>query len=80
MSAADQTAKLIRMANQIATFFHPYPEEEAVAGIARHVKDFWTPKMRDALAAACADGAAGLDPLVLRAFGAAPRDAQPRAA
>ena len=33
MSAVTQADKLVRMANQIATFFRSYPEEEAVAGI-----------------------------------------------
>ncbi|MFE1600372.1 formate dehydrogenase subunit delta [Methylobacterium sp. ID0610] len=79
MSGADQTAKLIRMANQIATFFHPYPEEEGVSSVAKHIQDFWTPKMREALAAYCAADGQGLDPLVLKAFGGRDR-AEPRAA
>jgi formate dehydrogenase subunit delta len=45
MSAVTQADKLVRMANQIATFFRSYPEEEAVAGIQKHIKAFWTPKM-----------------------------------
>ena len=45
MSALTSDEKLVRMANQIATFFRSYPEEEAVAGIQKHIKAFWTPKM-----------------------------------
>ena len=38
--------KLARMANQIATFFSTRPHDEAVAGIAAHLSDFWEPRMR----------------------------------
>ncbi|PHP67051.1 formate dehydrogenase [Zhengella mangrovi] len=38
--------KLARMANQIATFFHTRPHDEAVEGIANHLSDFWEPRMR----------------------------------
>jgi formate dehydrogenase subunit delta len=41
MSSAD----LIRMANQIATNFARYPEEEALEGIASHICQFWEPRM-----------------------------------
>ena len=60
--------KLIYMANQIATFFRSYPEDEAIAGIRDHLKAFWTPRMR---AAAIELGEAkheGLDPFVLSAL------------
>ena len=60
--------KLVSMANQIAAFFHAYPDDEARAGVARHIADFWTPGMRRALQAKIDGGEAGLDPLVLRAF------------
>jgi formate dehydrogenase subunit delta len=61
------TQKLIRMANQIADFFRAYPEEEAAAGIRNHLQAFWTPRMRDAIAAYAVEKGAGLDPLVIRA-------------
>ncbi len=32
--------KLIRMANQIASFFRSYPDDEAMAGIAKHLESF----------------------------------------
>jgi formate dehydrogenase subunit delta len=41
--------KLIRMANQIATYFDSRPEAERVAGIAAHINDFWEPRMRTQL-------------------------------
>lgn len=59
---------LTRMANQIAAFFQPYPEAEAVAGIAGHIRDFWTRPMRERLDAHIAAGGAGLDPIVIKAL------------
>ena len=38
--------KLVRMANQIADFFHTRPREEGVAGVAEHINKFWEPRMR----------------------------------
>ena len=40
---------MIRMANQIAAFFEAYPRAEALEGIAKHIKSFWTPRMRQQL-------------------------------
>jgi formate dehydrogenase subunit delta len=55
--AHDNNAKLIRMAQEIADYFHAYPQERAVESIASHINHFWTPKMReDFLAAAEAPG------------------------
>jgi|TARA_R110002073_G_scaffold156470_4_gene311754 formate dehydrogenase subunit delta len=44
-----QDAELIRMANQIADFFQPYEAEEAIEGVATHIKSFWEPRMRTQL-------------------------------
>ncbi|MDO9710554.1 formate dehydrogenase subunit delta [Paracraurococcus lichenis] len=63
-----QAETLVRMANQIAAFFHPYPEAEAVAGTREHLVAFWTPRMRDDLLALWRAGAAGLDPVVVSAL------------
>lgn len=42
--------KLVKMANQIGTFFESFPDrEEALDGIANHLKKFWTPVMRQTL-------------------------------
>ena len=61
--------KLVRMANQIATFFHSQPPSEGPDGVATHINKFWEPRMRRALYAHL-DGAAqgeGLAPLVREA-------------
>ncbi|POR44186.1 formate dehydrogenase subunit delta [Methylobacterium sp. V23] len=68
MSALTSDEKLVRMANQIATFFRSYPDEEAVAGIHKHIVAFWTPKMRRALEGYGPNSDSGLDPLALRAL------------
>lgn len=60
--------KLVRMANQIADFFEPYPDERAIAGVQEHIRSFWTPKMRKELIAHAAAGGKGLDPKVLQAI------------
>ncbi len=62
--------KLIRMANQIATFFESKKHDEAVAGTAAHISDFWEPRMRKQLFDHIAAGGAGLKPLI---FEAAPK-------
>ena len=42
-----QDDNLTRMANQIGTFFESMPDrEEALEGIATHLKNFWDPRMR----------------------------------
>jgi formate dehydrogenase subunit delta len=47
MNNLDTINKLIKMANQIGTFFESFPDrEEALDGIANHLKKFWTPAMR----------------------------------
>ena len=52
---------LVDMANDIGNFFRAQPEREsAIAGIANHMKSFWTRRMREKL---IAHGAAGLDEL-----------------
>jgi len=45
----DQTAQLVKMANQIGTFFEaqtPSDPEAATQAIAAHLKSFWAPSMR----------------------------------
>ena len=66
-SAASPEDKLVRMANQIGQFFKSQPHDEALAGIADHLRSFWTPKMRRQIADLAAAGGAGLDPLTLDA-------------
>ncbi|MGB3146216.1 MAG: formate dehydrogenase subunit delta [Paracoccaceae bacterium] len=59
--------KMIRMANQIATFFESKPRAEGVEGCAAHISDFWEPRMRKQLFDHIAAGGAGLNALVLEA-------------
>jgi len=59
--------KIIRMAKQIATFFHSKPREEGVAGTAEHINKFWEPRMRRQLFEIIDAGGEGLDELVLAA-------------
>lgn len=67
-------AHLIHMANRIGEFFQAMPErDEALAGIAQHIRKFWAPRMRQALAAARAAGQdEGLLPIVRDALAAHP--------
>lgn len=60
-------AKLVVMANQIAAFFASQKHEEAVAGVAKHINDFWEPRMRRKFFALVDAGGAGLKPLVIEA-------------
>lgn len=69
MSALSTDQKLVRMANQIASFFRSYPDDAATAGIHKHIVAFWTPKMRHALDVYGPKAESGLDPLVLKAIG-----------
>ena len=56
-----EVERLEEMANQIADFFSPYPEERAVEGIRNHLRNYWDPRMREALIAHDDEGGAGLD-------------------
>jgi formate dehydrogenase subunit delta len=61
MSDADQ---LVKMANDIGHFFGADPSrEDAVTGMAQHIKSYWTKRMRDKLTARLARGEAALDEL-----------------
>ena len=54
---------LAQMANDIGDFFRAQPRGDAVAGIANHLKSYWTPKMRAQLAAQVQHGDIALDEL-----------------
>lgn len=77
MSATNSNDKLVRMANQIATFFRAYPEDEAVSGVRKHLKSYWTPKMRRSLAAYAPEAGDRLDGLVVKALGQPAATASP---
>lgn len=59
--------KMVRMANQIASFFQTQPGEGAAQKVAGHLNDFWDPRMRAQLLAHVAKGGDGLHPLVISA-------------
>ena len=54
---------LIQMANDIGNFFRAQPRQEAVAGIANHIRSFWSPQMRKKLMGQLDAGVIGLDDL-----------------
>ena len=58
-----RTEKLVMMANQIAAFFAAQGEARAVPQIAKHIRNFWDPRMRAGILAHVANGGAGLDGL-----------------
>ncbi|AHM05488.1 NAD-dependent formate dehydrogenase, delta subunit [Roseibacterium elongatum DSM 19469] len=61
--------KLVRMANQIATFFHSQPGADQAERVAGHLRDFWGPEMREALKGHAQSGhEKDLDVLVRRAL------------
>ena len=66
--AVNPNEKLVRMANQIATFFRSYSEDEAVAGIHKHLHAFWAPKMLRSLVDYAPQAGDRLDPFVIRAI------------
>ncbi|HWK68668.1 MAG TPA: formate dehydrogenase subunit delta [Rhizobiaceae bacterium] len=65
--AMNTAEKLVYMANQIAAFFETMPHDEAAAGVAKHINDFWDPRMRRQFFAIVEAGDAGLRPLVIDA-------------
>jgi formate dehydrogenase subunit delta len=59
--------KLVRMANQIGDFYAAMPEQEAIDGVATHLRRYWTPKMIREIVAFVDHGGAGLKPPAARA-------------
>ncbi|MCP5156657.1 MAG: formate dehydrogenase subunit delta [Ectothiorhodospiraceae bacterium] len=59
--------RIVAMANQIAAFFAAYPHEEAVACTADHMRQFWDPRMRQALLDHVGVHGRGLVPIALEA-------------
>jgi formate dehydrogenase subunit delta len=59
-----QPDRLVRMANQIAAYFSAYPHDEAVTGVADHLKQFWEPRMLNQIKTYVAEGGRGLHDLV----------------
>ncbi len=65
-----KTEHLISMVNRIGQFFQAMPDhDEALEGIAMHVKRFWEPRMRrELLEYVDAQGGKGVEPVVLEAL------------
>jgi formate dehydrogenase subunit delta len=61
------TETMVHNANQIALFFAGYPHDEAVAGVADHIKKFWERRMKQQITQYVAEGGAGLHELVVEA-------------
>lgn len=65
------TDTLVKMANQIGTFFEAMPDRaEALEGVALHLRRFWAPSMRHALLAHvdASPGASGLNEMAAEAI------------
>jgi formate dehydrogenase subunit delta len=58
---------MLRMANQIASFFNGSGPEAAVRDAADHINKFWDPRMRSVLIAHLETGGEGLDPTIVKA-------------
>ncbi|WP_281982563.1 formate dehydrogenase subunit delta [Thalassorhabdomicrobium marinisediminis] len=55
--------KLVRMANQIATFFESQPDADKAGCVADHLRAFWEPRMLAQMGDHLAAGGDGLTPL-----------------
>lgn len=66
----NDTDHLVKMANDIGHFFSAEPSrEDGVLGMAQHIKNYWTKRMREKLnARLAAQGDADLDELPRLAF------------
>ena len=58
---------MVHNANQIALYFAAYPHEEAVAGVADHLKRFWERRMLRQIVEYVNQGGNGLHALALEA-------------
>jgi formate dehydrogenase subunit delta len=59
----------VRMGNQIAQQFAHLPAPDAAAAVARHIENFWDPRMRRTIEALVAEGDDSLDPILVDAVG-----------
>jgi formate dehydrogenase subunit delta len=60
---------LVRMANQIGTFFQSQPDKaEALEGLANHIVKFWEPRMQREFKALLDEGGEGVLPIVREAL------------
>jgi formate dehydrogenase subunit delta len=80
MSDTGTDAKLIRMANQIATFFLSQPKEVRAEGVATHINKFWEVRMRRRFHELVTVPGSGFLPLVVEAANSVKRPGAPDAA
>jgi hypothetical protein len=74
MSHDDDTSqKLVRMANQIGTFFGAQPGPDGAANVADHINKFWEPRMRRQFLHLFDMGGEGFSPIVREAAAAVRR-------
>lgn len=62
-----QQQDMLRMANQIASFFNGSGPDAAVRDAAEHISKFWDPRMRTMLLAHIEKGGEGLDATIVKA-------------
>jgi formate dehydrogenase subunit delta len=58
---AHEFQHLVSMANDIAHFYSSQGHDEAVEGIANHVRSYWTPRMREKILSQLAAGESELE-------------------
>lgn len=66
--SANTMERLVYMANQIGKFFEAQRPETRVPGVAKHILDFWDPRMRARMEDYIAGNGEGLAPHVLEAL------------
>ena len=61
-------AHLVHMANDIGDYFSAQPREDAIFGIANHLRSYWSPRMRAMLTQELERGGEGLNELPCEAL------------
>ena len=65
---SEERDKIVRMANDIANFYHSDPDREhAVAGMVSHISRFWARRMREKLVQHSKEADSGLSEFSLAA-------------
>ena len=57
--------KMVRMANQIATFFESQPHADKAGQVAAHLIEFWEPRMLEKLSIHVSEGGDGMSELAI---------------
>jgi formate dehydrogenase subunit delta len=60
--------KFARMANQIGDYYAIQPPDAAAAGVASHIRKFWTPKMIEETLSALSENRIRLNETAARGF------------